>query len=212
MLIFYLRYRMQLWRNMAAQQQAGRAHAQQQSHASPSPSPLSSPSSSPSGLAGGLRPHFFTALLSGKAAVNAYPTPPSSPPLSTSTSSAQAAPTPTAQQAMLASMASQTLVGKLSSAFWDAFSAKPAGISTSTPGASVRPARQLDADKVRRVMEGSAVLKVVDVEPQEKAASRPAQPVLARSPPVSTTSSCDKMTHITDVLAESMATLSLGKK
>ena len=110
---------------------------------------------------------------------------------------------------MLASMASQTLVGKLSSAFWDAFSAKPAGISTSTPGASVRPSRQLDADKVRRVMEGSAVLKVVDVEPQEKAASRPAQPVHTRASPVPMTASC---AHITDVLAESMATLSIGKK
>lgn len=208
--MFYFSYRMQLWRNMAAQQQAGRAQAQQQSHASPSPSPLSSPSSSPSGLAGGLRPHFFTALLSGKAAANAYPTPPSSPPLAASSSTAQATQTPTAQQAMLASMASQTLVGKLSSAFWDAFSAKPAGIPSSTPGASVRPARQLDADKVRRIMEGSAVLKVVDVEPQEKVVPRTTQPVLARAPPVVSTSSCEK--KITDVLAESMATLSIGKK
>ncbi|KAH9932311.1 uncharacterized protein B0H18DRAFT_987531 [Fomitopsis serialis] len=140
-------------------------------------------------------PHYFaksgplSAILSGKAAVNAYPTPPNSPPLAPShahnlqpSNSGSKAQQPTAQQAMLASMASQTLMGKLGSAFWDAFARSP---------------------RVRRVMEGSAVLKVVDVEPQEKTSPRvPApQPMLART----------KKCQLTDVLAESMASLSLGR-
>ncbi|KAH9835462.1 uncharacterized protein C8Q71DRAFT_724750 [Rhodofomes roseus] len=229
-------YRMQLWRNMASQQQTGRSQAQQQSHASPSPSPLSSPNASPSGLAGGLRPHYFaksgplSAILSGKAAVNAYPTPPNSPPLAPSLAQnlqpsqpaggkGQQSQTPTAQQAMLASMASQTLMGKLGSAFWDAFSAKPAAIPVSGTGSASRAAaRTLDADKMRRVMEGSAVLKVVDVEPQEKTSPRMAapQPALARTMSASAVPSASSMNEkkcqLTDVLAESMASLSLGKK
>ena len=103
-----------------------------------------------------------------------------------------------------------TLTSKLGSAFWDAFARpSPTGASGVLVAGAGAGRREWDADKVRRVMEGSAVLKVVDVEPQEKAASRPAQPVHTRASPVPMTASC---AHITDVLAESMATLSIGKK
>jgi len=64
------------------------------------------------------------------------------------------------QQAMLASLASQTLLQKMGHAFWDAFSGQSS--SSSSP-------KSWDAEKVRKVLDGSAVLKVVDVEPQAKA-------------------------------------------
>ncbi|KAL0566527.1 hypothetical protein V5O48_015482 [Marasmius crinis-equi] len=54
--------------------------------------------------------------------------------------------------AATASLASQTLLGKLGGAFWDAFS-----------GSSKR---SWDADKVRKVLEGKAVVQVVDVDEQ----------------------------------------------
>ena len=62
-------------------------------------------------------------------------------------------------------IASQTLVGKLGSAFWDAFS----GSGNSASGRA-----QWDADKVRRVLEGKAVVRVVDIEP----VSAPVSPVI----------------------------------
>lgn len=76
---------------------------------------------------------------------------------------------------MLASMASQTLLGKLGSAFWDAFS----GGSTSNS--------KLDTDKVRRVLEGKAVLRVVDVDTphapaQQPATSAPSERIVTPSP------------------------------
>ncbi|PCH44673.1 hypothetical protein WOLCODRAFT_139136 [Wolfiporia cocos MD-104 SS10] len=211
-------YRMQLWRNMAAQQHYRQHQAQQQqSNASPSPSPLSSPS----GLASGLRPHYFakqgpvlSSLLSGKSAAGAYPTPPNSPPLAASLPSSSSSvgnkgsQTPTPQQAMLATMASQTLVRKLGSAFWDAFSARPSGAAGS------RRAQELDAEKVRRVIEGSAVLRVVDVEPQAQATQRittPQQSPVLR-PIQAQSQSSERKCNITDLLEESMRTLSLGKK
>lgn len=164
---------MQLWGRMAQQQAA--YHQQQQQ----SPSAPSSPQQQPqqpqpqlTGLASGLRPHFFaksptlSAILAGKPHAGAYPSqPPASSPPSPLRSAGQFnqeasgahVPTPTAQQAMLASIASQTLLGKLGSAFWDAFSGSAGPVG---PGA-----RSWDADKVRRVLEGKAVVRVVDVEP-----------------------------------------------
>ena len=108
---------MHLWGKMA-QQQAQQRHSQPQQSAP-----------APTGLAGSIRPHYFaksqslSALLSGKAISSsfssattshiAYPTPPNSPPLAAASSKADA---PTAQQAMLAAAASQTLLGKLGGA------------------------------------------------------------------------------------------------
>ncbi|KAJ8468485.1 hypothetical protein ONZ51_g9615 [Trametes cubensis] len=203
-------YRMHLWGKMA-QQQATHRQAQPQQSAQ-----------SPSGLAGNLRPHYFakspslSALLSGKsvtsssAPLNPYPTPPSSPPMSHSTLSSsqnQQRDAPSAQQAMLASIASQTLIGKLGAAFWDAF-ARPSG-PLGPNGASKR---EWDADKVRRVMEGTAVVRIVDVEPQQQPA--PAAPsARAASQERQQNNTCaSACVSVTDILAESMATLNLGRK
>ncbi|CAE6464415.1 unnamed protein product [Rhizoctonia solani] len=57
------------------------------------------------------------------------------------------------QAAFAASLASQTLLQRMGSAFWDAFSTGGAG-----------PARDVDTNKVRRVLEGKAVVRVVDVD------------------------------------------------
>ncbi|EJF56557.1 hypothetical protein DICSQDRAFT_157861 [Dichomitus squalens LYAD-421 SS1] len=186
-------YRMHLWGKMA-QQQAQQRHTQLQQSAP-----------APTGLASNLRPHYFaksqslSALLSGKAVSSSfsststshipYPTPPNSPPLPAAASKADA---PTAQHAMLAAAASQTLLGKLGGAFWDAF-ARPSG--TLGPNGHVK--KEWDADKVRRIMEGTAVLKVVDVEPQ------PSEKNCLKECPSS---------KVADILAESMATLNLGRK
>ncbi|KAH9887320.1 hypothetical protein C8Q73DRAFT_668825 [Cubamyces lactineus] len=203
-------YRMHLWGKMA-QQQATHRNAQPQQSAQ-----------SPSGLAGNLRPHYFakspslSALLSGKsvtssgAALNPYPTPPSSPPMSHSTLSSsqsqQQRDAPSAQQAMLASIASQTLIGKLGAAFWDAF-ARPSG--PLGPNGSAK--REWDADKVRRVMEGTAVVRIVDVEPQQQPA--PAAPsARAASQERQQNNVANACVCVTDILAESMATLNLGRK
>ncbi|CAE7102043.1 unnamed protein product [Rhizoctonia solani] len=54
------------------------------------------------------------------------------------------------QAAFAASLASQTLLQRMGSAFWDAFSSGSA--------------RDVDTNKVRRVLEGKAVVRVVDVD------------------------------------------------
>ncbi|KAG8695714.1 hypothetical protein FRC09_008982 [Ceratobasidium sp. 395] len=53
------------------------------------------------------------------------------------------------QAALFATLASQTLLQRMGSAFWDAFSSKSGSV---------------DTDKVRKVLEGTAVVRVVDVE------------------------------------------------
>jgi hypothetical protein len=163
---------------MAQQQQATSAQQQQQQNASPSSPPLT-------GLAAGLRPHYFssaadmrsgrspslTSLLSGKhhpIPSSIYPTPPSSPKLG-STSNSISSTSPTPQQAALASMASQTLMQRLGGAFWQAFSGSSSSSShpiSGVCGTSTTPrVPAWDADKVRRVLEGTAVVRIVDVEP-----------------------------------------------
>ncbi len=56
--------------------------------------------------------------------------------------------------------ASQTLFSKLCNAFWDAFSRPSGGLHPN--GA---PKQGWVAEKVRRIMEGTAVVRIVDVEP-----------------------------------------------
>ncbi|EUC55422.1 bZIP transcription factor [Rhizoctonia solani AG-3 Rhs1AP] len=60
------------------------------------------------------------------------------------------------QAAFAASLASQTLLQRMGSAFWDAFS---------TTGSS---SRDVDTTKVRRVLEGKAVVRVVDLDLDEE--------------------------------------------
>lgn len=131
--------------------------------------PHPQPYTPPHGLAGNLKPHFFSPS-------RAYPTPPASPKL------------PSKEQAAAAAIASQTLFSKLGSAFWEAFSGSPAHPSAT---------RQWDAEKVRKVLDGSAVVKVVDVD-------APALPSSAKT---------DKPScALTDILEESMRSLTLNKK
>ena len=209
-------YRMQLWNRVAMQTQQQRARAGQQPITYPSPSSSNtSPASSPSptgsptlsGLATGLRPLHFTsppstsmssgsgsnklplsALLSGKGLHHHHglPTPPSSPRMGL----ADKKPTQTqrereqvqqhAQHALLASIASQTILQKMGHAFWDALS-----------GSSTNPSGQKtwDSEKIRKVMEGSAVLRVVDVEPKKATSSADSLEESMRSLSLSSTSS-----------------------
>jgi bZIP-type transcription factor MBZ1 len=195
---------MHLWGKMAAQQQMQQQQQALQNHQTPSnltsnmrphffstsPKP-NLPSSSGYGST-------LSVLLSGKHNIpyfnpsstssSAYPTPPASPLLlpkgvaslplpllhSSQSSSANSSTVSSSQKeqehAMLAAMASQTVFRKLGNAFWDAFTGS--SHSSSSRG-------DWDADKVRKVLEGKAVLRVVDVEP----ATVPA----AASAPVSST-------------------------
>lgn len=213
-------YRMQLWGKMAAQQYA---HAQQ-TH-----TPPSSPPMAPSGLASGLRPHFFMGptkvggMLSPKASAvglgaGAYPSSPSPPPPTRSSSSLYDIPTgPTREQAVIAALASQTLLGKLGQAFWDAFSGSSSASSlTHLTPTSATMGKQWDTEKVRKVLEGRAVLKVVDVEPAQPgslSATLPvstAQKVKGSEKSKSGGQCCTAA--LTDILEESMRSLTLGKK
>lgn len=146
-----------------------------------SPSAANTPSSSPQSPKSTL-----AALLAGKPVGSsssstskttaAYPSPPTSPRASharpITSSNAHNNSTPTQQQAMVAALASQTLLSRMGSAFWEAFSGsstssgsttRVGGPATGTGTGAQRPS--WDAEKVRKVLEGRAVLRVVDVEP-----------------------------------------------
>jgi hypothetical protein len=124
------------------------------------------------------------------------------------------------QHALLAAMASQTVFRKLGSAFWEAFSgASPSSSSASSlHGASSHAAGNWDQDKVQRVLEGKAVLRVVDVEP----ATPPATPKLRAAVASTSKLSASALSQddarkcglgcVADILEESMRSLSLGKK
>lgn len=68
-------------------------------------------------------------------------------------------------------MASQTLMQRLGGAFWQAFSGSSSSSSISgVCGTSTTPrVPAWDADKIRRVLEGTAVVRIVDVEPPSTA-------------------------------------------
>jgi len=191
-------YRMQL-RSRTSQHQSTQSHQQ--------PPPIT-------GLAAGLRPHCFTSprassssissLLSGKHA-STHPSPPSSPKLGpmtpTFTSSKDS---PTAQEAMLAAMASQMLLQQLGTVFWQAF-ATPSSSSEANPNAS---ALTWDADKIQRVLEGKAVLSIVDLEPEAKVSTAAGQTL----PNNANTPECSKGCGLTATLEEGMRALSLSKE
>ncbi|KAJ4467034.1 hypothetical protein J3R30DRAFT_3580199 [Lentinula aciculospora] len=169
----------------------------------------------------------LSALLAGKhsppsvfgtsfAALSAYSSPATSsnPGRAASSKQQQQQQMQQAQNAMyaaLASTASQTLMRRLGSAFWDAFSGSSPG--TSSSGLGMKP---WDADKVMKVLEGKAVIKVVDVdEPAHHMVKRePLTPKLTPSSLVLTSSSsdCDKNCSVTALLEESMRSLTLSKK
>lgn len=92
-------------------------------------------SQGPGGLAGSIRPAYLAAAEKKEEKKGA---------------SAQ-------QVASFATLVSQTLLSRMGSAFWDAFSGKAGAV---------------DTDKVRRVLEGKAVVRVVDVEDEKKSLRR----------------------------------------
>ncbi|TFK35856.1 hypothetical protein BDQ12DRAFT_699877 [Crucibulum laeve] len=228
-------YRMHLWGKMAAQQ-----HAHQQQQTANNHHSNNNNNHLPTGLASGLRPHFFTsatkhtlpsstygntlsALLSGKSnsGASAYPSPPSSPQLGGKPSASERAYQQQREQqqkeqqtAMLAAMASQTIFKKLGSAFWDAFSG-----SSSSPATSAQ-AKNWDADKVRRVLEGKAVVRVVDLEPvtppqsprPAQATMRPTVPTRSQTLPSGAQEEKKCQVVMCGLLEESMRSLTLGKK
>jgi len=180
---------MHLWGKMAAQQQMHQQNQALQNHQNPSmlasslrPHYFLSTSPKPNLPSSGYG-STLSALLSGKHNVpysstssTSYPTPPTSPVLLPkggaslpvpllhfSSATANQSPLSSSQKdqqhAMLAAMASQTIFRKLGNAFWDAFTGSSSSSSSSLPRGD------WDADKVRRILEGKAVLRVVDVEP-----------------------------------------------
>ncbi|KAF8531380.1 hypothetical protein JB92DRAFT_2851757 [Gautieria morchelliformis] len=181
-------YRMQLWGRMA--REAGAQQAQQRQRAQ---SPVQSH------LTSALRPAFFTAssIHSKERDTTKHPSPtlsallsgkPSGPSSSTTASASPRAAEMQPQHAMLASLASQTLLSKMGSAFWDAFARPGPATAASSPATSAtgRGAKaDWDHDKVRKVLEGKAVVRVVDVDTPASGSS-------------------------TDALEESMRTLSLA--
>lgn len=177
-------YRIHLWAQMARE-----AGASQAAKATPAGTfqqyPTQQQQQATNPLFNGLRPLGFagssamvpaspkatmpslTSLLSGKAGSSksghhAYPSPPTSPatrhatlPIQRQSQQQPQQQQPTQQQAYMAALASQTLLSRMGSAFWDAFSG-----SSSSGGSSGK----WDADKVRRVLEGKAVVRVVDID------------------------------------------------
>lgn len=189
---------MQLWSRISQ-------HQSTQSHQQPPPI---------TGLAVGLRPHYLTSprassssissLLSGKHA-SIYPSPPSSPKLGPATPTfTSSKDSPTAQEAVLAAMASQMLLQRLGTAFWQAF-ATPSPSSEANPNAS---ALAWDADKIRRVLEGKAVLSIVDLEPETEVGTATGQTL----PNNASTPECSKGCGLTAALEEGMRALSLSKE
>ena len=131
-------------------------------------------------------------------------------------------------------MASQTLVQRLGSAFWQAFSGSSPSPSSPSSASGAGPSMTQrvpawDADKVRRVLEGTAVVRVVDVELSSspssplssgkaatvaaKAAAKEAKEVQtqAQQPACANFCATARETGL-GVLEESMRALTLGKK
>ncbi|KAH9028342.1 hypothetical protein EDB85DRAFT_1970615 [Lactarius pseudohatsudake] len=168
----------------------------------------------------GLRPHHIasnripssssssiSALLSGKH-TSTYPIPPTSLPLGSAHASFPfSKETFTPHQALLATMVSQTLLQQLGSAFWQAFARDPSGDTIPSTYAPT-----LDADKIRRILEGKAVVKIVDVEPEEMVGATPARSSIPTLPSVLETRECTKDSALASALEDSMRALSLGKK
>ena len=185
-------YRMHLWGKMATMRnQQGRQHPQpqhQQHQHQPQPAHLT-------GLASYMRPSYFSSpMLGGKhAGLPAYPhhssssSPPppyqATPPLPPSLFSKHGGLEKMERErerererdkekevAMAAALASQTLLKKLGGAFWDAFVAGGTASSVPSVGSSssaLGGGRLWDADKVRKVLEGKAVVRVVEVDEKE---------------------------------------------
>ena len=247
-------YRMHLWGKMAAQHHAFQYQRQQQTKQQQAQQQASQ---GLTGLASHLRPSYFSspalpaytsssaslsALLSGKHVVSHSPAPPYSPPppyLSPKFGEKERAGAEKdkereresekqIERAMYAALASQTLLRRLGSAFWDAFSGSSSSASSSPSSTGVGVGRALDVDKVRRVLEGKAVVRVVDVEEPVRSSQTQTQiqtPTQAQRMyeremeckrrerrERDRKAMCKCQAAMTDILEESMRSLSLGKK
>jgi hypothetical protein len=214
---------MQLWGKMAAQN-----HAHQQSQ---SKSNLNAPHLT--GHASNLRPLFFhgqgaalSGLLSGKAG-SSKDTPLGNKainvPISSPSSPGKPMPMPTQEQAMLAAMASQTLLGRLGSAFWEAFSGSSSPSLMAHAGSAHyfhgsanggTKTHSWDADKVRKVLEGKAVVRVVDVEPVSVKVQPPSSPksVSTSSSPASKWTHCSRRREREEAAAADVGAKGVGEK
>ena len=190
------RYRMQL-RSRFAQ------YPPTQSQQQPSPTALHPRYFSSSGV-----PTSSVSVLSGKH-TSSYPSPSSSPEFDPTTpplTSSNELPTP--QHALLASLASQTLLQQFGSTFLQAFMTQlPSNGASPNAGTPT-----WDADKIRRVLEGKAIVSVVDVEPEVDIRASPVSPSTRPLANDETTLESSKGCGLTSVLEESMCALSLGKE
>lgn len=120
-----------------------------------------------------------------------------------------------AQAAVLAVVASQTLLKKLGNVFWDAFSGSSSPSSNPVPSSSQMS--NWDVDKVRKVLEGRAVVRVVDVDPLVStvigSSGLPATNKTSTTTNVTMSSAVNNGTccmNVADLLEESMRSLTLG--
>lgn len=210
-------YRMQLWGKMAAQHAHANAGGNGMGY-------------TPQGLASGLKPAYFASSPSSKSQPQSQSLGGKSPYPSAS-HGGKAMPVPTREQAVLAAIASQTLLGKLGSAFWEAFSGSGSGMGPSgSAGMGVK--KEWDAEKVRKVLEGRAVVRVVDIEepvlekkvsafgvpspilmekkPSALVVDTKPKPSLEKKPCPSASSVCKA--NVCDILEESMRSLTISKK
>ncbi|KAJ7737681.1 hypothetical protein B0H16DRAFT_1425096 [Mycena metata] len=128
------------------------------------------------------------------------------------------------ETAMYAALASQTLLRRLGGAFWEAFSGADSSSSSSSKslgGAGAASGKGWDAEKVRKVLEGRAVVRVVDVEPlvtrsapgsPRIGASVPSPAVVPQLPTKEEGRKGECAKAFGAALEESMRSLSLGKK
>ncbi len=96
------------------------------------------------------------------------------------------------EQALVTALAGQTLVKCLCGMFWDAFS-----------GSESSSLRKIDVDKVRRVLEGKAVVQIVHVHVE----TQKEMPVVRK-----VSNNCRDACSVTAILEESMKSLTSGKK
>ncbi|KZP12762.1 hypothetical protein FIBSPDRAFT_961081 [Athelia psychrophila] len=221
-------YRMQLWGKMAAQRHLYQLHQhqqqpqltqrQQQMLQQQLNAAQQQQQQQISGLAQAMRPAFFrdaglAGMLAGKGAsatssaspsssYAAYPSPPSTPKLSAAAAGARAERESMQRDAIRSS-------AKLGNAFLDAFSDRASSSSALPSSSSSSSAKQWDAEKVRKVLEGKVVVRVVDVEqPAPKASAAVGAGVKADVK----AAACGNDYSLTKVLEEGMRGLTLAGK
>ncbi|KAK2464644.1 hypothetical protein APHAL10511_003337 [Amanita phalloides] len=237
-------YRMHLWGKMAAQQHFQRSQ-HSQTHRSSTTSQLTSLASSlrphffastssyPSPPSTPPLPYSYhgstlSSVLSGKhttgssSSYTGLPTPPGSPKFNFNGIGRDKDHDKDREQreqsAALAVLAGQTLLRKLGGAFWDAFSGQSQSTAVAHSPSTGTGGKSWDVDKVRRVLEGKAVVRVVDVEPSTSPVSVRPSSMSSLTMGMTNMSLGDegkkdeKRCRCTEILEESMRSLTLTKK